>query len=163
MTTDMWLTSSIAAMKDVAAFDMKYAQKLYGPVFAEVSAEQMATAMAMYPMLKPAISKMSAEGGKINGTAILTTVTMDAVKSEEQMAQEAKQTDTSSDKSKTPPPGVGSLLSSFAKRSAAKKAGGDDAPKARATFMTTTTEVMKVVTDVSAADVAIPTGYKEAR
>jgi hypothetical protein len=163
MTTDMWLTSSIAAMKDVAAFDMKYAQKLYGAVFAEVSAEQMATAMAMYPMMKPAISKMSTEGGKVNGTAVLTTVTMDSVKSEEQMAQEAKQTDTSSDKGKTPAPGVGSLLNSFAKRSAAKKAGGDDAPKPRATFMTTTTEVLKVVTDVSAADVAIPSGYKEAK
>jgi hypothetical protein len=162
MTTDTWLTAPIAAMKDIAAFDMKYAQKLYGPVFAEVSAEQMATAMAMYPMMKPAISRMNAEGGKINGTAIMTTMTMDSVKSEEQMAQEASQSDSSSDKGRTAP-GVGSLLSGFAKRATAKKSGGDDAPKARATFMTTTTEVSKVVTDVSAADVAIPTGYKESR
>jgi hypothetical protein len=163
MTTDTWLTADIPAMKDVAAFDMKYAQKLYGPVFAEVSAEQMATAMAMYPMMKPAISKMNADGGKINGTAILTTVTMDSVKSEDQMAQDAKQqSDSSSDKGKTPI-GVGSMLGGFAKRAAAKKSGGDDAASARATFMTTTTEVLKVVTDVSAADVAIPAGYKESK
>ena len=37
MTTDMWLTPRIAAMKEVAAFDMKYAQKLYGTVFSGVS------------------------------------------------------------------------------------------------------------------------------
>ena len=32
-------------------------------------AEQMATALAMYPMMKDAMAKMSAEGGKIDGTA----------------------------------------------------------------------------------------------
>ena len=40
-------------------------------------------------------------------------------------------------------------------------AGGDDAAKARATFMTMTTEVLKVVTDVAPADVAVPAGFKE--
>jgi hypothetical protein len=44
---------------------------------------------------------------------------------------------------------------------AQKKTGGDDANKARATFMTTTTEVLKVVTDVAPADVAVPPGFKE--
>ena len=48
-----------------------------------------------------------------------------------------------------------------AKMMAAKRAGGDDGAKARATFMTTTTEVLKVVSDVSAADVAVPPGFKE--
>ena len=30
MTTDMWLAPKIAAMKDIADFDVRYAQKLYG-------------------------------------------------------------------------------------------------------------------------------------
>ena len=44
---------------------------------------------------------------------------------------------------------------------AKKMAGGDDANKPRATFMTINTEVLKVVTDVTAADVAVPAGFKE--
>jgi hypothetical protein len=159
MTSDMWLTPKIAAMKEVADFDMRYAQKLYGTMIAGVSAEQMAAAMAMYPMLKPALGKMSAEGGKIEGTPIQTTTTMDAVKSAEQIAEEAK---AGSDDSKPAPSGgVSGMLGGFAKKMAQKKMGGDDANKERATFMTMTNEVLKVVTDVSPADVAVPAGFKE--
>ncbi len=90
LTSDMWLAPKIAAMKEVADFDLKYAQKLYGPMVTGVSASQMAAALAMYPMLKDAMAKMSAEGAKLEGTAIQTTVTIEAVKSAEQLAQESK-------------------------------------------------------------------------
>ena len=159
-TTDMWLTPAIAAMKDVRDFDIKYAQKLYGSTVPGVSAEQMAAAMAMYPMMKPALERMRTEGSKIDGTAILTTLTMEAVKSADQIAEEARQTESASSDSK--PTGVGGLLGGFGKKIAAKKmSGGEEASKPRLAFMTTTTEVLKVVTDVAAADVAIPAGYKE--
>ena len=159
MTTDMWLAPTIAAMKEIADFDVRYAQKLYGTMIAGVSAEQMAAAMAMYPMMKQALGKMTAEGGKIDGTAIQTTTTMDAVKSEEQIAEDAKA--GSNDSKPSPSGGVSGLLGGFAKKVAAKKMGGDDANKPRATFMTATTEVLKVVTDVAPADVAVPAGFKE--
>jgi hypothetical protein len=160
MTTDLWLTKNIAAMKEVTEFDMRYAKALYGPTIAEISAEQMATAMAMYPMMKQAMGKMSAEGGTIEGTPILTTITMDTVKSDEQVAQEAKQGESSKQQEKAPT-GLGGLVGGFAKRAAEKKMGGDEPAKPRTTFMTTTNEVLKVVTDVSAADVAVPAGFKE--
>jgi hypothetical protein len=161
MTTDMWMTPRIAAMKEIAAFDQRYAQKLYGPELADVSAEQMATAMAMYPQMKQAMGRMTAEGAKLDGTAILTTVTMDSVQSAEQMAESAKQKDDDSKSSASG--GVGGMLGGFAKKMAAKRAGnsGDDENKARATFMTSTIEVLKVDTAVSAADLAIPAGFKE--
>jgi hypothetical protein len=160
VTSDMWLAPKIAAMKEIADFDARYAKQLYGTMIAGVSAEQMAAAMAMYPMMKDALGKMSAEGGKIEGTPIQTTTTMDAVKSEAQIAEEAK---SGGDDSKSAASGgVGGLLGGFAKKMAQKKAGGgDDANKARTTFMTTTTEVLKVVTDVAPADVAVPPGFKE--
>lgn len=161
MTADMWLAPTIKEMKEIRDFDMRYAQKLYGPVVAGASAEQMAAAMAMYPMMKQAIGKMNAEGGKIDGTPVLTTMTMDSVKSEEQMAADTKPADDQSSKT---PTSVGGLLGGFAKKAAAKKAaGGDDSPKARATFMTSTTEVLKVVTSVTPEDLAIPAGFKEAK
>jgi len=160
VTSDMWLAPTIAAMKEIAEFDARYAQKLYGTMIAGVSAEQMAAAVAMYPMMKQALGKMTAEGGKIDGTAIQTTTTMDAVKSADQIAEESKAAD--SDSKSSAAGGVGGMLGGFAKKMAAKKmGGGDDANKPRATFLTTTTEVLKVTTDVTPADVAVPAGFKE--
>ena len=50
----------------------------------------------------------------------------------------------------------------IARKVAAKKAGdGDAASQARATVMTTTTEVLKIVSDVNPDDVAVPPGFKE--
>jgi hypothetical protein len=162
MTTDMWLAPAIKEMKEVAAFDMKYAEKLYGPMYSGVSAEQMAMVTAMYPMMKDAIGRMNKEGGKIDGTAIMTVTTMEAVKSAEQMAAEAS--DSQESKEKTPT-SVGGLLGGFARRAAAKKAAGNDQnkDKSRATFMTATTEVLKVATTVAAEDVAVPAGFKESK
>src|SRR5687767_7681198 len=80
MTTDMWLATSVPSTNDIAAFDMKYAQKLYGPsVVSGASAQDMAMAMAMYPQIKPALDKMAREGTKVEGTAILTEMKMEAV------------------------------------------------------------------------------------
>jgi hypothetical protein len=158
LTSDMWLAPKIAAMKEIDAFNVRYAQKLYGTMVAGVSAEQMAAAMAMYPMMKEAVGRMSAEGAKIEGTSIQTTTTMDAVKSAEQIAEEAKAGD---DPGKpTASGGVGGVLGGML----AKKMGGskkDEPGKSRVTFMTSTTEVLKVITDVTAADVGVPAGFKE--
>src|SRR5471030_1778840 len=160
MTTDMWLAPKIAAMKEITDFDARYAQKLYGTMIAGVSPEQMAAAIAMYPMMKQALGKMTAEGGKIDGTAIQTTTTMDAVKSADQIAEESKAAD--SDSKSSAAGGVGGMLGGFAKKMAAKKmGGGDDSNKPRATFLTTTTEVLKVTTDVTPADIAVPAGFRE--
>ena len=82
MTTDMWLAPKVAAMTELQQFDLRYAQKLFGPMVTGASPQDMATAMAMYPQVKPALEKMKAEGGKVDGTPILTTTTMDAVQSE---------------------------------------------------------------------------------
>jgi hypothetical protein len=159
VTSDMWLAPKIAAMKEITDFDVRYAKQLYGTMIAGVSAEQMAAALAMYPMMKQALGRMSAEGSKLEGTAIQTVTTMDAVKSPEQIAEEQKAS-AAEDKSSAQG-GVGGLLGGFAKKMAQKKMGGDDAAKPRATFMTITTDVLKVVTDVTPADVAVPAGFKE--
>jgi hypothetical protein len=161
VTSDMWLAPKNPAMKEVLDFDVRYAKLLYGTVIAGVPAEQAAAAMAMYPMMKQAMGKVSAEGGKLEGSPVLTTTTMDAVKSEAEIAEEAKS--SGGDSKSSTPSTPGGLLGGFAKKMAAKKmgGGGDDANKPRATFMTMTSEVLKISTDVSAADVAVPAGFKE--
>ena len=158
LTSDMWLTSPIAAMKDVLDFDLRYARQLAGPMVAGASPEEMAQAMAMYPMMKDAMARMRSENGRVDGTPILTTVTMDGVKSKEQMEEDEKNR-SSDENTSSSPAGLGGFL---AKRLAKKKAesSGDDQNKARATFMTITNEVLKVAPSATAADVAIPDGFK---
>ncbi|HKB10093.1 MAG TPA: hypothetical protein VKD69_05555 [Vicinamibacterales bacterium] len=168
LTNDMWIAQEIKAMKEVADFDLRYAQKLYGGLAAGISAEQMAAAMAMYPMMKDALGKMSAEGAKLQGAPIQTVMTMDAVKSAEQMQQDAKSGSSAQSESESRPQGgvsgaIGGLLARRMKRNSEENKENASGDKSRATFMTTTHEVLKVGTDVSAADVAIPAGFKEAR
>ena len=153
----MWLAPKIAAMQEVAAFDLKYAQKLYGPMMTGISASQMAMVMASYPMIKDAMAKMRTEGGKLDGTAIQTTVTTDAVKSAEQLAQESKPTA----ESKPSGGGLSGRLGGMIARKIGPKS--DDTAKPRTTFMTMNTEVLKVATSVAAEDVALPAGFKEAK
>jgi hypothetical protein len=86
---------------------------------------------------------------------IQTTTTVDAVQSSEAAAELQKQSDA------RPPASVGGLLGGLAGRIGKKK---DDAPaetSGRARFVTMTHEVLKVATSVTAADVAIPEGFKE--
>jgi hypothetical protein len=159
LTADTWLAPTIAAMKEIVQFDVRYAQKLQGPMVAGASAEEMAAALAMYPGLKDALGRMRSEGAKMDGTPILTTLTVESVKSAEQVAAEQKQ----GDESKSTGSGtVGGLLGGLARR-AAKKGDAAAGPKTRATFMTTTNEVLSVATTVAATDVAVPAGFNETK
>ena len=155
--TDMWMAPQMPAMKEFTDFQMQYAQKLYGPMISGASPQDMASAMALYPMLKPALEKMNAEKSKVEGTAILTTVKVEGVKSAEQFAQEQKQREDGNKPSLTG--GVGGLLGGLGRRAAQQKVQGDVQP--RSTVMTTTTEMLKIVTDVTAVDVEIPAGFKQ--
>lgn len=158
ITTDMWMAPRMPAMKELIDFEMQFAQKLYGPMIAGASPQDMASVMAIYPMLKPALEKMNAEQSKVEGTAILTTVKVEAVKSAEQVAQEQKQEAESSKPNLTG--GVGGLLGGLARRAAQKKVDGDG-PQPRAMVMTTTSELLKIANAVSDADVAVPAGFKQ--
>ncbi len=153
LTTDMWLTPRVAAMSEIAEFDLRYAKQLAGPMISGASAEEMASAMAMYPGLKDAMTRARTESATMDGTSIMTTVTVESVKSAEQMAAE-KQGDSSA--SASTPTSVGGLIGGFARR-----AQRPQEPRARATFMTSTTEVLKIGTAVSATDVSIPAGFRE--
>jgi len=161
ITSDMWITSSVAAMKELMDFEIRYAQQLAGPATFGASVEQMQTAIAAHPMLKEGLARMAEEGRKMEGTPILTTITADAVKSAEQMAA-AQQTKSEESKSSAPT-SISGIIGGFGRRAAQKKSdeGSNGAPKARATFMTINTERLSITPNASAADVAIPQGFKE--
>jgi uncharacterized protein YfdQ (DUF2303 family) len=157
MTVDSWLTKAVS-LKEIADFERRYYEKLAGPVSA-VDAQQMATAMTMYPGLKEAFARLSRED--FGGTAIQTTTTVDSVKSAEQTkaAGSAAQSDERAN-----PASIGGAIGGFMRRRQQQKeqeAAVAGVNPARATFMTMNNEVLKIASNVTAADVAMPTGFME--
>jgi hypothetical protein len=150
LTSDMWLTPTIKSLKEISDFDRRYWEKIAGPTV--VDPQQMAAAMAMYPFLKDAMARLEAEKGKADGTAIVTILTIESVKSQADMSAKPENSGGS-------PTNVGGLLGGLGRRATRRKE--DDAPQARSTFMTSTREVLKVSNDVVAGDVAIPMGFVE--
>jgi hypothetical protein len=119
--------------------------------------------MAMFPGLKEAFARLSRED--FGGTAIQTSTTIDAVRSAEQMKQQASASSASSDTSSNPV-SIGGAIGGFMRRRQQQKekeqaAANPNADPARSTFMTINNEVLKIATNVTAADVAMPEGFKE--
>lgn len=147
MTSDMWMAPKIAALDELGQFQLKYMRAVYGESFV-ADMQQMAAVMAMYPSFKTMATQMQTEGQKMQGTPLSTTVVFEAVKSAEQMKAADSQKDSGGGG------GLGGMLG--------KKLMGNRAqPTQRTKVMTTTNDMLSVGTSVSAADVAMPEGYKE--
>ncbi len=167
MTVDTWLTKQVD-LKEIADFERRYYEKLAGPMVAADAQQmqQMATAAAMYPGLQEAFARLRRED--FGGTAIQTIMTIDAVKSAEEMKQQASSTGPSASTNEPPPPtsiegAIGGFMRRRQQQQQQEKAAAakPDANPARMTFMTINNEVLKIATNVTAADVAMPTGFKE--
>jgi hypothetical protein len=161
LTSNMWMTPSIPGSDEVAAFDLRYAKQL--GLLAMFDAQQMAALTAMYPMMQQAMERFEAENVKMDGTAVLTVVTAEAVASAEQLKEQQQQ---QSSAAQPPPTSLGGLGGALGGRLGRRILGGNqnnDAPPSapgRATVMTSTHEVVKVTPAVADADVAIPAGFK---
>ena len=149
MTADSWLGPKIAALNEVADFDMRYWKQLQGPEAMGMSAEQMATVIAMFPAVKQAMERMQKEGPKLQGTPLAVTTKVEGVKSKEQAA--AQQEDTG----KSPGGLAGRFMRKVAKKDDSESGGN------RSVIFTSEHEVQEVQTSVAAADLAIPDGFKE--
>src|SRR5690606_35910258 len=75
-----------AALDELGAFELKYIQAVYGEAFV-ADMQQMAGMMALYPSFATMASRMEAERGKLDGTALSTTVLFEAVRRAEQLKQ----------------------------------------------------------------------------
>ena len=159
MTTDLWIAAAAPSTKDLADFDRKYAEKLYGPAVSGASAQDMAMAMTMYPQMKPALDRMQAEASKLPpGTAILSEMRMEAVPpgTANQSAEALPAPEEPKKK------GFGGMLGGLKKMAeqAEKNQNSQQKPQ-RSIFLTTSVEMLKLTTDVDAASVAMPAGFTE--
>ena len=150
MTNDMWLGPKIPQLKESADFEMRYWKQLEGPQMldAQMSAEQMASLIAMFPLIAKANERMAKDADKLAGTPLELTSTIESVKSPDQMAQAQQQSQSS---------GSGGGISGMLAKKMMKK----EEPKQRSTVMTTHHEVLEVATTVAASDLAIPADLKE--
>jgi hypothetical protein len=147
MTADSWMAPTIAAMKELTDFEVRYWKQLQ-PDAPGLSAEQMAAVVAMYPMVKSAMERLQKESGKLSGTPLATTTTFESVKSKAQLSTQSENSG-----------GGGGGMSGMLARKMMKKDAGD--AKARSTIFTMNHEVLEVSTSVAASDLAIPPDYKE--
>jgi len=164
MTSNTWLAPKIPAMKEILDFDMRYAQKMAG-MFGIGGAESMAMALAMYPAMKEMMGKFQAENVNMDGTAILTVMTMESTANPQQSAQQQAQQQPQEEGGIASVRGLGGLIG---RRMAKRKAEGDAPPQGqgaggRSTIMTTTHELIKVSTALAPGDTSIPAGFKEKR
>jgi hypothetical protein len=167
LTSNIWLTPEIPGSDEVAAFDLRYAKQL--GLLAMFDAQQMAALTAMYPMMKQAMDRFEAENVKMDGTAVLTVVTLDAVANAEEQAKQQQQQPQSST-AQAPPTSVGGIGGAIGGRLGRRILGGggqnaSDAPApstpGRATVMTSTHELVKVTPSVAETDIAVPAGFKQ--
>lgn len=165
LTADTWLAPESPEMKEIVQFDVRYAQQLYGPMLSTQEMQQFAAAAAAHPGLKDAMSRFQKEKVNLKGTPISTVVTFDGVASKAQAEEQAKRKDESDDDKA--PTSAGGLMSGFAKKFAKKKAEEGESkdknaagPTNRATIMTMTQDVLKIEPTATAADVAVPAGFK---
>jgi len=147
MTSTMWLAPRVAALDELGAFELKYIQAVYGEAFV-ADMQQMAGMMALYPSFATMASRMEAERGKLDGTALSTTVLFEAVRSAEQLKQ-AEQSSQSSGGG-----GIGGMLGR-------RIMGNRGAPEPRSMVLRTTHEILSVDTTVADADVAVPANFRE--
>jgi hypothetical protein len=144
VTSDMWLGPEIPAMRELAEFQLRY-WKAIAPEAPGMSPEQLATVVAMYPLVKQAMDRLNREQVNMKGTPLLTMTTFDAVKSPDQMAKESESSS-------------GGGISGMLARKMMKK---DKDEKPRVTIFTINGETLEIATSVSAADLEIPAGFKQ--
>ena len=163
MTVDSWMAPSIAAMKEVSDFDVRYAKK----IGLEAAAKDLAQAMAMYPAMKDAMAKFQKEKVNMAGTPVQTVMTFQSVMTPEQAAQAKKRDE---DKPASPAAGLGGMLGRFGRKKAAddtkdkepaQASAAAPAGEGRSTIMTSNTDLLSVATTVNAADLQVPAGFKQ--
>ena len=148
VASDMWLGPEIPAMRELAEFQLRY-WKAIAPEAPGMSPEQLATVVAMYPLVKQAMDRLNREQVNMKGTPLLTVTTFDAVKSADQMAKESQSSSGG---------GLSGGMSGMLARKMMKK---DKDEKPRVTIFTINAETLEIATSVSAADLEIPAGFKQ--
>ena len=142
LTNEVWLGPRVAALDEVAQFNFKYVNAVYGDSLASMG-QQFASLSAMFPGLQNVMKTMGDQMKKLDGTPLMIVQKTETVKSAAAMAQQ-------------PAAGGGGLSGALARR-----VMGNKKPEQRSVLYTSTNETLSIDPAASDADVAIPAGFKE--
>ncbi len=155
MTSNIWLTDKISGADEINEFNRKYAEKLFGTEAATAN-QQIAAMAALYPGMQSLMGKFRDEEVNMDGTPVLTTMTVETVPSKEEAEKMEKQEEEA-------PSGFGGMFGGLAKKLGKKKSddNGEGDASGRKNVMTVNNELLSVSTSVPADAAAIPAGFKE--
>jgi hypothetical protein len=147
LTADMWIGPRLAALRELADFDRRYAEKLYGKSFGGADMQQMALLMAQTPTFAKAMKAFADKKSSFDGTPVRTTLTFETVAGTEQSQQQ----DNSG----------GSPLGGMLGKLKSRRSSSENAEANRSKLFDSTSDVLKATTSASAAEVAMPAGFKQ--
>lgn len=146
LEADMWMGPSIAAVREVNAFNQKYFKQLYGDSLAEM--QQMAVLMATNPAFGKAMKEFAKKRTAFEGDAVRTTLTFETVAAPGQKGENEESNESV----------VGGLIGRAMKKRQAKSGEAAPAP-GRSRLFESTTEVLAA--SGNAGDVSLPAGFKQ--
>jgi hypothetical protein len=153
LTADMWMSSRIGGMKDIADFDRRYFSKIYGNRYSGAEMQQLAMLMATNPTLGKAMKAFGEKRSSFEGTAVRTTLRFETV------VPPGQQNASSSEDSGPPSPAriVGGLMGRI-KKSREQKSDQPSSPN-RSELFNSTSEILRIYPSVSREDVSIPSDF----
>ena len=161
MTARSWNTDDVTGMQEILDFQRRYAVAL-GEIFGfESSAEQMSSAMAMFPGLGDAMKRFQEEGVQAEGTAMLTEMTFENVKPQAEVVAAPAPAPEPERRGRFG--GLGGLGDRLGRSIGG---GGDadanaDAGNPRSTIFDTTSELLNIDTSPDTTLTVIPADFKE--
>jgi hypothetical protein len=145
LTNDLWLGPKLPEIKELTDFELRYWKQLQqGSGVETISPQQAAQFLALFPLAGKAMERMAKDADKLAGTPLETTMTIEGVKSPEEMSASQQNS------------GGGGGITGGLMRKMMKK----DPPKQRSTVLSTHNVVLEVTKAVSDADLAIPADFK---
>lgn len=154
LTSDMWMGPKLAAMRELAEFERRYVEKVYGHAF-DAEMIKMAAAMATQPAFGKAMKAFGEHRGKFEGTAIRTTMTFETVPGPATQSDQAGNDSASSPASAI----FGGLMRKAKERRTEKD--GQSGNSERSSMMDSLTEILRATNTASNEDVSIPAGFRQ--
>jgi hypothetical protein len=156
LTSDMWMGPRIPAMAEIASFDRKYFQKVYGSSISAADMASAATLMATTPAFAKAMKVFAEKRGAFEGTPIRTNLTFETV------AGPGGRNDESASSDSSPSSAASAIVGGFMnrmKKRRSSEAAKSDGPE-RSSLFSSTNEILSASSSASADAVSLA-GFKK--
>lgn len=165
LTADLWMAPRIAPVREHEEFERRYVKKLFGDL--GVDFRSMAALSALSPEMSKAMKKFQESLASMDGSAVRTELTFETVADPRQRAERGSEDEeAASAAANQAAKALGGLMNRMRKRPAEDQEEKKETKKAAAKtkggsmLFTSKSELLSASASASAADVAIPAGFK---